>query len=75
VRVKPGPPKPKKGRPFRLELEDATARMERAILARRARFAFPWPLVAAVGAGRVLPSRVYDRLLSGRGRRLAPGKE
>jgi NAD(P)-dependent dehydrogenase (short-subunit alcohol dehydrogenase family) len=75
VRVKPGPGKRKKGKPLQLELEDATARMERAILARRARFAFPWPLVAAVGTGRVLPSRVYDRLLSGRGRRFAPGKE
>lgn len=64
VRARPG----RRPRPFRLELEPATARMERAIRARRARYAFPWPLVLAVGLGRLLPAPLYDRLLAGRGR-------
>lgn len=66
VKVSPGKGKRKKSKPFRLDLEDATARMERAILARRPRYAFPWPVVLAAGLGRLLPSTLYDRLLSGR---------
>jgi len=65
VRVKPGPSKRRK--PLQLELEDATARMERAIRARRPRAAFPWPLAAALGALNLLPSGLADRLLVGRG--------
>lgn len=63
-------PKRKKKRPFELELEEATARMHRAIMAQRPRYAFPWPLVLAVNIGRLLPARLYDRLLAGRGRQL-----
>ena len=75
VRTQPGPRKRKKSKPFRLELEAATTRMERAILARRSRDAFPWPLVLAVGLSRLLPAPLYDRLLSGAGRKLRPRKE
>jgi len=75
VRTKPGPRKRKKSKPFRLELEVATARMERSILARRSRDAFPWPLVLAVGLTRLLPAPLYDRLVAGAGRRLRPRKE
>ena len=75
VRTQPGPKKRKKSKPFQLELETATARMERAILARRSRDAFPWPLVLAVGLSRLLPAPLYDRLVSGAGRRLRPGKK
>ena len=63
--LKPGK---RKGRPFELELETATARMERSILARRARDAFPWPLVLALSLARSLPAPLLDRLLAGRGR-------
>jgi short-subunit dehydrogenase len=55
----------KRRKPFQLELEDATGRMERAIRARRRRYAFPWPLVLAMGVGRAMPAPLYDRLLSG----------
>lgn len=65
VQVKPGATKSK---PFQLELEAATARMERAILARRPRYAFPWPLVLALSLARNLPASLVDRLLAGRGR-------
>jgi short-subunit dehydrogenase len=58
----------KRSKPFQLDLEDATGRMQRAIRARRPRHAFPWPMVLAVGLGRLLPASLYDRLLSGRGR-------
>ena len=75
VRTQTGPKKRKKSKPFRMELETATARMERAILARRPRDAFPWPLVLAVGLSRLLPASLYDRLLSGAGRKLRPRKE
>ena len=51
-----------------MELEDATERMHRAILARRPYYAFPLPMVLAVGLGWHLPARLYDRLLAGRGR-------
>ena len=65
VRVKPGK---RKSKPFELDLETATARMERSILARRARDAFPWPLVLALSLARSLPAPLVDRLLTGRGR-------
>ena len=64
-----GKPQKKKFRPLRMELEDATERMHRAILARRPYYAFPLPMVLAVGLGWHLPARLYDRLLDGRGRR------
>ena len=59
--------KRKKSRPFRLELEDATERMHRAILERKAYYAFPKSLVALLWLSRLLPARLYDRLLLGRG--------
>lgn len=60
--------KKKKLRPLRMELEDATALMERAILARRPYYAFPLPMALAAALGWHLPARLYDRLLAGRGR-------
>jgi NADP-dependent 3-hydroxy acid dehydrogenase YdfG len=59
VRTKPG----KKGKPFQVGLEQATARMARAIRARRKAYAFPLPLVLGAGLGRLLPAPLYDRLL------------
>jgi short-subunit dehydrogenase len=59
VRTKPG----KKGKPFQVGLEQATARMARAIRARRRSYAFPLPLVLALGFGRLLPAPLYDRLM------------
>ena len=77
VRVKPpganaDKKKKKKFRPLRMELEDATARMERAIIERRPYHAFPRPMALAVALGWHLPAGLYDRLLAGRGR--ADGK-
>jgi len=59
VRTKPG----KKGKPFQIGLEPATARMARAIRARRRSYAFPLPLVLGAGLGRLLPAPLYDRLM------------
>jgi short-subunit dehydrogenase len=73
VRVKPRKPG-KRGRPLELDLEDATARMHRAILRRDPFYAFPVPLVLAVRFGRWLPARIYDRLLAGRGPRGGVGR-
>ena len=73
VRTKPGPPgKRKRRKPFQLELEAATARMERAIRAHRRRDAFPAGLAALVGVARLLPAGLYDRLLSGLAARPQP---
>jgi short-subunit dehydrogenase len=63
VRTKPG-----KGKPFQIGLEPATARMARAIRARRRSYAFPLPLVIGAGFGRLLPAPLYDRLLARRKR-------
>ncbi len=63
VRCKPK----RKKRPFELELEVATARMHRAILAHKPRCAFPWPLVWIANICRLLPASLYDALLAGRG--------
>jgi len=70
VRTKPHKPggRRKKNKPFRLELERATRRMEHAIRTRRARDAFPLPLVLMARLGTLLPASLYDRLLSGRTR-------
>jgi short-subunit dehydrogenase len=59
--------KRKKNRPFRLELEPATARMHRAIQERRSYYAFPTSLALLVRIGWMLPARVYDRIVAGRG--------
>ncbi len=66
VRTKPSS---KKKRLAQLELEDATARIHRAILVRKKRYAFPFALALAAGFGRMLPAGLYLRLLSGRGRK------
>lgn len=71
VRTKPQQRK-KKYRPFRLELEDATARMCRAIMAERPYYAFPKPLVALAWLGRVLPVAGYDWLVRGKGPKAKP---
>lgn len=56
-------------RPFALELEATTARMHHAIVKRRPVDAFPWPLLAAIWIGRLLPPRAYDLLVTrGHGR-------
>jgi short-subunit dehydrogenase len=71
VRTKPGNTR-KTNRPLRLELEDATRRMHRAIVARKPYYAFPKPLVALAWLGRLLPAALYDRVLHGRGPRRKP---
>ena len=60
IRTKPGG---KANRPFVLELEDATARIHRAIARRRPVFVFPWTLAWGIRLVRVLPVRLRDRLL------------
>ena len=70
VRTKP---KRRKKPLIEVELEDATARIHRAILSRKRRYAFPIALVLAVGLGRILPAASYDWLLSGRGRSQTKG--
>ena len=68
VRTRPGPRKAKRNKPFRLELEDATRRMERAIRSRRRRYAFPTSLAIVARLSTLLPAALVDRLLAGRGR-------
>ena len=58
----------KRRKPFQLDLEPATARMARAIRARRRSYAFPLPLVLATGFGQLLPAALYDRLVARRRR-------
>ncbi len=74
--IEPGPirlkPKSKKSRLASVDVEDATERMLRAIRRRAPYYAFPAPVVAAVGLGRLLPAGLYDRLLAGRGRKPKP---
>lgn len=54
---------------FSMPLETATAGMEKAIVARRARWAAPWLLTSAAAIVRLLPAAGYDWLLSDRSRR------
>jgi short-subunit dehydrogenase len=67
VRTKPRKAGAEKRKPFQLDVEDATRRMHRAIQARRSHYAFPAPMALAARIGRLLPSALYDRLLTGRG--------
>ena len=60
VRVKPR----KRARPLELELEVATARMQRAIARRLPRDDFPWTLAALLRVLGWLPARTSDRLLA-----------
>jgi hypothetical protein len=62
----------RKKKPWQMDVEEATRRMHRAIVARRRRYAFPVPLALAANLGRLLPAALYDRLLVGRGRKPKP---
>jgi short-subunit dehydrogenase len=72
----PGPvrlaQKSKKSRFASVDVEDATAAMERAIDARRRHFAFPPLIVAATTVSRLLPAALYERVVAGRGRKPKP---
>lgn len=74
--IEPGPvrvrPQSKKSRFVSIGLEEATARMERAIDARKAYVAFPPLFAMANRLGALLPAPLYDRLLAGRGRKQQP---
>lgn len=59
------PSSTKRRKPFHIELEEATRRMHKAILARRRYYAFPLSLVLAVNLGRFLPASLYDFALGG----------
>jgi short-subunit dehydrogenase len=66
VRTKPAKKK-KRNRPLALELEDATARMHRAIRRRDPYYAFPKSLLAVMWLGWAMPASIYDRIVGGRG--------
>lgn len=50
--------------PFLLEVEEATAEILRGIERRAPVVAFPAPLAAAVGVGRLLPAHLWDRVIT-----------
>jgi len=64
VQTKPGK---KKNKPFRLELETATALIHRAIKRRTPYYAFPKSLLVLMWLGWASPAPLYDRVLAGRG--------
>ena len=66
--------KKRKIRPFKLELEPATERIARAIQRRRPYYAFPKSLVVVLWASHLLPIRLFDRILVGRGPRVTDAK-
>lgn len=72
--VRTRPSAKKKWKPWQIEVEEATRLMYRAIMARKRYYAFPAPLVLVAALGRTLPASLYDRLLTGRGRRPKPAK-
>lgn len=49
--------------PFLLEADDAAERMGRAILRREKSFAYPWPMVLATRAARLVPDVVVARVM------------
>lgn len=49
--------------PFLLELDDATERMGKALLAKKKVYAFPWQLSSAIGASNAMPRVVQTALL------------
>lgn len=49
--------------PFLLEADDAAERMGRAILRREKSFAYPWPMVLATRAARLMPDVVVARVM------------
>lgn len=48
--------------PYLMELDDAVAKMVRAIEKRRKRYSFPWQLATIVRVGMVMPIWMYDRI-------------
>jgi short-subunit dehydrogenase len=48
--------------PYLMELDDAVAKMARAIEKRRKRYSFPWQLATIVRVGMVMPIWMYDRI-------------
>ncbi len=48
--------------PFLLETAEAAHRIGRAIVRRKRRYVFPWPLALAIGAARAVPDAVYDAI-------------
>jgi short-subunit dehydrogenase len=52
--------------PYLMELDDATAKIVRAIEARRKSYAFPWQLASIVRAAMLFPIPLYDRIVSRR---------
>lgn len=46
--------------PFLMELDDAVAKIVRAIETRRKSYAFPWQLASLVRLGMIMPNSVYD---------------
>jgi short-subunit dehydrogenase len=72
--VRTRPSAKKKWKPLQVEVEEATRLMARAIMARKRYYAFPASLALVAALGRVLPAPLYDRLLTGRGRRPKPAE-
>jgi short-subunit dehydrogenase len=76
--IAPGPvrlkPKSKKRRLLSVDVEDATARMHRAILRREPYLAFPRAPALGMALLRALPVSLSDRLLAGRGRAPKEGR-
>jgi short-subunit dehydrogenase len=66
--------KSKKSRLFSIDVETTAERIERAIDRRAAYSAFPWHMALVIRLGRLLPARLYDALLAGRGRKPKPAK-
>ena len=50
--------------PFLVELDDAVARMHRAIATRKRAYHFPWPLASLMWVAQIFPRRLYDWLAS-----------
>jgi hypothetical protein len=48
--------------PYLMELDDAVAKIVRAIEKRRKRYSFPWQLATIVRAGMIMPIWMYDRI-------------
>ncbi len=74
VRTKPNQNKRKRNKPLRWDLERATERMAGAIRSRKAYDAFPWPMVLLLGATRLMPRRLFDAIVAGRGRKPKPDR-
>lgn len=48
--------------PFLMELDDAIAKIVRAIETRRKSYAFPWPLASLARLALLMPTAMYDRI-------------